>query len=325
MKLVVTIDTEEDQWGRYVVDGHTLNNISQITRLQDLFDEFAVIPTYLITYPVATDKTAVSILSEILQRERCEIGMHCHPWNTPPYGEAMTERNSMLCNLPAELQKEKLTQLHGVIVESFGSVPVSFRAGRWGYGQHAAASLHSLGYKVDTSVLPFVDWSRQYGPNFSDSDPAPYRFHYDHILTAHPSGPMLEVPATIGFAGLTSSSFEKANRVHHILTRPPYNRLRAAGMLHRCGVLQKIWLSPENSTGNEMITLAKSMIRKGAQVLNLFFHSPTLQPGLTPFVRNEADRLEFMGRIKIFLRFAADAGFEPIALGSTPSVVCRPV
>ncbi|THJ19414.1 MAG: hypothetical protein CAF45_016125 [Nitrospira sp. CG24E] len=324
MKLVVTIDTEEDQWGRYAVDGHTLNNISQIARLQELFDEFAVIPTYLITYPVATDKTSVSSFSEILQSGRCEIGMHCHPWNTPPYGEAMTERNSMLCNLSAELQKEKLTQLHGAIVESFGIAPVSFRAGRWGYGKHAAASLHALGYKVDTSVLPFVDWSSQYGPNFSDADPAPYRFHYDDILSVRSSGPMLEVPATIGFAGLTSSSFEKANRVHHLLTRPPYNLLRAAGVLHRCGVLQKIWLSPENSTGDEMITLARSMAQKGAQVLNLFFHSPTLQPGLTPFVRNESDKREFMERIRMFLRFAVDAGFESIALGSAPSVVCRP-
>lgn len=324
MNLVVTIDTEEDQWGRYVVDGHTLHNISQITRLQDLFDEFGVIPTYLITYPVATDTTAVSILSEILQKGRCEIGTHCHPWNTPPYREELTERNSMLCNLPAELQKAKLVHLHETIVQSFGIAPITFRAGRWGYGQHAAASLHSLGYKVDTSVLPFVDWSSQYGPNFSDADPAPYRFHYDDILSVHPSGPMLEVPATIGFAGLTSSSFETANRVHHTLTRPPYSLIRAAGVLHRCGVLQKIWLSPENSTGDEMIALARSMMQRGAQVLNLFFHSPTLQPGLTPFVRNESDAEEFMERIKTFLRFAADAGVEPIALGSTPRVVCRP-
>jgi hypothetical protein len=324
MNLVVTIDTEEDQWGRYVAGGHTLHNISQITRLQDLFDEFGVIPTYLVTYPVATDKTAVSILSGILQRGRCEIGTHCHPWNTPPYREELTERNSMLCNLPAELQKEKLMHLHEAIVESFGNTPITFRAGRWGYGQHAAASLHSLGYKVDSSVLPFVDWSRQYGPNFSDADPAPYRFHYDDILSAHPSGSMLEVPATIGFAGLTSSSFETANRVHHALTRPPYSLIRAAGVLHRCGVLQKIWLSPENSTGDEMITLARSMMQRGAEVLNLFFHSPTLQPGLTPFVRNESETREFMARIKMFLRFTADAGVEPIALGSTPSVVCRP-
>lgn len=324
MKLVVTIDTEEDQWGRYVAGDHTLNNISQITRLQSLFDEFAVIPTYLITYPVATDKTAVSLLNGILQKGRCEIGTHCHPWNTPPYREEMTERNSMLCNLPADLQKEKLARLHEAIVESFGGAPITFRAGRWGYGKHIAASLHSLGYKVDTSVLPFVDWSRQYGPNFSEANSVPYRFHHDHIFTAHPSGPMLEVPATVGFAGLASASFERANKVHHFLTRPPCNLIRAAGLLHRVGILQKIWLSPENSTGEEMITLARSMMQRGAQVLNLFFHSPTLQPGLTPFVRNESDTREFMERIKVFLRFAADAGIEPIALGRTPGVVCRP-
>lgn len=42
MKLVVTIDTEEDTWGKYLPDGYTLENIRRIPALQDLFDEFSV-------------------------------------------------------------------------------------------------------------------------------------------------------------------------------------------------------------------------------------------------------------------------------------------
>jgi hypothetical protein len=317
MKLVVTIDTEEDDWGRYAHSGHTVHNISLLPGLQRMFDEFEVIPTYLVTYAVATDPHAVSILKSICERGRCEIGMHCHPWNTPPYQEQTTAKNSMICNLPADLQKEKLVCLHEAITESLEVSPVTFRAGRWGYGQHVAEGLYSLGYKVDTSILPFVDWSKEYGPDFSEARSAPYRFHYNDIHAALADGPLLEVPATVGFVGLAGKNFERANRLHRLLRILPYRMSGEVGLLHHLGVVQKIWLSPENSTGREMIALAKTMMRKGAPILNLFFHSPTVQPGLTPFVRNQSDVREFLGRLRMFLRFSADAGIEPVGLSRT--------
>jgi hypothetical protein len=40
----------------------------------------------------------------------------------------------MLCNLAAELQYRKIRTLHELIGTRFGVRPVSFRAGRWGYG-----------------------------------------------------------------------------------------------------------------------------------------------------------------------------------------------
>jgi hypothetical protein len=61
------------------------------------------------------------------------------------------------------------------------------------------------------------------------------------------------------------------------------------------------------------------MIRKGVPILNLFFLSPALQPGLTPYVRNESDSRNFIGRLRVFMRFVAEVGIEPIALGSTPN------
>ena len=317
MKLVVTIDTEEDDWGCYERMGATVENIQQIPILQDIFDEFEVVPTYLVTYPVVNESRAVSILKSILERGRCEIGTHCHPWNTPPYREQTTERNRMLCNLPAELQKEKLVHLHGAITKSFGVTPTTFRAVRWGYGKHVAEGLHSLGYAVDTSVLPFVDWTNQYGPDYSEAVPTPYRFRCDDIKTSFPNGPLLEVPATVGFAGFTGTNFERANRLYRLLTIPPYSMSRAVGLLHHLGVMQKIWLSPENSTGREMIALAKAMMKKGAPILNLFFHSPTVLPGLTPFVRNQSDVRGFLDRLRMFLRFSTDAGIEPVGLSRT--------
>ncbi len=65
MHLTITIDTEEDEWGIYRQAGHTVENIKQIPRLQELFDAYCVKPTYLISYPVATDISSIQVLRKI--------------------------------------------------------------------------------------------------------------------------------------------------------------------------------------------------------------------------------------------------------------------
>ena len=70
MKLVVTVDVEEDQWGVTLPRDATAQNVCRLPTLQRLFHEFGSIPTYLLTYPVVSDPRAVSILREILD----EIG-----------------------------------------------------------------------------------------------------------------------------------------------------------------------------------------------------------------------------------------------------------
>lgn len=83
MKLIITIDTEEDNWSRYSATDNPVENIERIVPLQQLFDEFGVRPTYLVDYPVATNPKSVSVFKRILEEGKYEIGMHCHPWNTP--------------------------------------------------------------------------------------------------------------------------------------------------------------------------------------------------------------------------------------------------
>ena len=318
MKLVITIDTEEDNWGNYTPKNYTLENINQIPKLQELFDAFDALPTYLITYSVATDARAISILRPISEKGRCEIGMHCHPWHTPPFEEENTEENSMLCNLPGDLQFRKIERLHGTIIKSFGITPTSFRAGRWGYSRDLAMALDKLGYKVDSSILSLIDWTRFYGPDFSNVFPEPYWFHPEAIFRPDTMGKLLEVPATIGF---TQSNFQFSNELFNFLKRDPFHRLRLVGVLDKLGLLNKIWLSPEQSRADEMIALTKAFIKRKAPLINLFFHSPTLQPGLTPYVRSEADQREFMAKLKTFLAFAKEAGIESIRLSDAVAVV----
>ena len=311
MKLIITIDTEEDNWGDFAASRYTLANIERIPVLQELFDHFAVKPTYLITYPVATDERAASLLRAISQAGRCEIGTHCHPWNTPPFQGRADGRNSMLCNLPEDLQYAKMKFLHETIREQFGVTPLSFRSGRFGYNNAVAKNLRRLGYEIDTSITPYTDWSTFHGPDFTHVSPRPFRFSSDNALQECASGDLIEVPTTIGFL---QRDFVRSNLIFKAVTRRPLNKLRLAGILNRLGLVNRAWLSPELSNSRTMIRLAQTMMRNGYRVLNMMFHSPSLQAGLTPFTRTKADEKQLFQHLREFLIFARDAGIEPIRL-----------
>lgn len=320
MKLIVTIDTEEDNWGDYRPDGHTLQNIEHIPGLQQLFDQFAVRPTYLISYPVADDDRAVSLLKGILERGGCEIGSHCHAWNTPPFEEERNAKNSMLCNLPAPLQYQKIRTLHDVIHRRFGVVPTSFRSGRWGYGPEVARALYALGYKVDSSVTPYYSWRESDGPDYSEIGPKPYLFSPEHPYTALDSGEkgLVEIPVTVGYL---QNDFDRSNRILKAVNRKPMKRFPFEGILYKLGWVNRIWLCPEFFEGPKMIDLARSMMRKGYPILNFFFHSPTLCAGLSPYSRTPEEERRFLERIRVFLSFAREAGIESATLSEAADMI----
>ena len=309
MKLIVTIDTEEDNWNRYSATDNPVENIQRIPALQQLFDEFNVLPTYLVTYPVATNPKSVAILKRILENGKCEIGMHCHPWNTPPFNEndVIRNQNTMLCNLPEPLVQEKLYVLNDVICKNFGIMPVSFRAGRWGFGPGVAHSLCQLGYRVDSSVTPFVNWEYCHGPDFSSFGPELFRFGPEGLSNKNKRGPLLQVPATVGFLQanyhfcryLMKATDNKLSKIFHL-----------RGVLNRIGLLNQVWLSPEMTDDNSMIRLASRMHTKKYLCINMSFHSTTLIEGLNPFVKSIDEKHDFLKKIKKFLTFIRGSGWK---------------
>lgn len=311
MNLIITIDTEEDNWARYSTTDNPVENIEKIVQLQALFDRFGIKPTYLVTYPVATNPRSVAILKAILDEGKCEIGTHCHPWNTPPFEEEISERNSMLCNLPEDLVCRKLESLHNVISENFGISPVSFRAGRWGFGTSVTRPLASMGYLVDTSVSPFVDWSAYHGPDFSDYPLSPYRFDLDDIFTPRADGVLLEIPATVGFL---QGDFARCQRWTRACDKNNAKKLHLKGILRRVGLLEKAWLSPEQSNAKIMIRLAQRIEEIKLPCLNMSFHSTTLVAGLSPFVRDQEDEMIFLQNIEKLLVHASKSNWTTVLL-----------
>lgn len=312
VKFFITIDTEEDGWGRFETSGHSVENVKQLPYIQEIFDRYEAFPTYLVTYSVIKDDRARQLLLDIFSRNRCEIGTHCHPWNTPPFKEELNERNSMLSNLPYDLVAQKIKTLHREIIESFRVIPRCFRAGRFGFNSNVAKIIHDLGYLVDTSVTPFIDWDIYEGPDYQEAPQNIYRFNPEAVLTARSDGCLLEIPVTIGFL---QNNFALRYRMMKLMSNSIVRNLHLMGILDRLKFLNFRWLSPEVSSGKDMVALVKTCLHQHCSHLCMMFHSTSLLPGESSFVRTQSDLESFLGSIIQILQFAANEGlvFSPLS------------
>src|SRR3546814_11330405 len=60
-------------------------------------------------------------------------------------------------------------------------------------------------------------------------------------------------------------------------------------------MLTRVALTPEGIPARDAIEAIDRMLDDGIRVLNLSFHSPSLEPGYTPYVRDAADLRAFYG------------------------------
>jgi len=285
MLLIVSIDTEEDNW-HPCRDGVTVENIRELPRLDALFQRLGVRATYFTTYQVAIRDWAAAILRE-LHGAGAELGAHLHPWNTPPLDEPFAPRNTMLKNLPAALQLAKLEQLTLTLREALGGRPVAFRAGRYGLGPDTVTALIRCGYRVDSSVTPFVSWEDyDDGPTFIGAPLDSYRLAGGaDVRVPQPDGPLVELPMSIGYSRPPSTMWVG---LHRALSTPALRPLHLRGIASRAGIVKRISLSPETDSVRDMLTLSRRLIDAGLRHLHLFFHSPSLRPGLSPFAPDGA-------------------------------------
>lgn len=312
--LLVTVDTEEEGlWGgNYRPTGNTVENIAGVPRFQTVCDRHGVRPVYLVTAPVVDDDSAAAILQEIHGQGRCEIGAHLHPWCTPPLEDPVGRAYSFMCNLPVDLQRRKLAWLTERIAARFGQRPVSFRAGRYGLDMAGAQVLAELGYTVDSSVIPFSDFSNERGPNFSDAPFAPYYLQGSDLCQAHGSGMLLEVPVCIGF---NRTNFTSAWRLRRAAMRAPWRQLKAVGIVDRLGLAKRIKFSPEQASAAEMIQLVDAALAQNVPTLVMLLHSSSLVPGLSPYVPNAPRLDQFLADLDRTLEYCVTTrGLAPATL-----------
>ena len=296
--MIVSIDTEEDNW--YRTRQVTCENIRELLRQEAFFDRLGVRPTYFTTYQVARHGWAARVIQEVAASDRAEVAAHLHPWNTPPLTEACTPRHSMLKNLPAELQHAKLRALTLELEQVFGAAPTSFRAGRYGVGRETVAALLDCGYRVDSSVTPFVSWEEfDDGPSFVGAPLDVYRLAPGREVTEPAEdGPLTEVPLSCGFS---RTPFTRWQRVRGALDRPSLRRFHLLGIAARAGICKRIVLSPELASARDLLTLSRRLLEQGVRHLHLSWHSPSLKPGLSPFTSSHADVDRLFGTVETYL------------------------
>lgn len=266
--------------------------VRAVHRVQALFEQYKIIPLYVVDYPVVSQPNGYRPLQEIYSDGRCLMGAHLHPWVNPPFEEAVTPKNSFPGNLPRELEVAKLKILGDCIGERFGVKPVMYKAGRYGIGEHTASILEELNYDIDLSVCPLMDYSQEGGPDFTCNTAWPYWFGTDRRL--------LELPLTIGFSGLLRRC---GSVLHRVASSPVLRPLHAVGAFARLRLADRIWLSPEGYSSAEHQRLARALFKDGLRIFSFTFHSPSLEPGHTPYVQSAADLDQFLSRCRIFFDF----------------------
>lgn len=275
-RALLTVDTEEEfDWdGPFTLDRHGLEHVPRLAGFQEFCEGLGVVPVYLVDWPIATSPVAAEILGPAVREGRAEVGVQLHPWVNPPHGEAIGPRNSYAGNLPPALEREKLLRLRDKIEETFGKPPLIYRAGRYGLGPHTAEVLLEAGIAIDTSVRAKFDYSAGHGPDYRRHPLEPYWADPDHRL--------LELPLTTIWNGMLR---RQGDWLYPRLDGLP----RVRGALARAGLLERIALTPEGVSMDEAMRGIDIALDDGAPLLVLSFHSPSLAPGHTPYVRDDGD------------------------------------
>ncbi|MBC9180286.1 glycosyltransferase [Pseudoroseomonas ludipueritiae] len=294
--LLTTVDAEEafdwsDAFSRTAADVSSMRSQHLAHRV---FSRHGVVPLYMADYPVVAQDIGCGPLRELLQDGLCDIGAQMHPWVTPPFAEDVCERNSYAGNLPVSLELAKARHLTEVISEKLGITPRIYRTGRYGFGPRTADILKSLGYVADSSLAPcWPTPARHDDPAAWASAPGPYWVDKDQTL--------MEIPVSAALVGHLAGWREE--QLACFAFHPRRRHRRVAGALSRLGLLERIRLTPEGMTVPEAKRLVRHMLAHGHRVFTLTYHSPSLEPGNTPYVRDLAQRDRFLDWLDEFYTF----------------------
>ncbi|WAT18707.1 polysaccharide deacetylase family protein [Aurantiacibacter sp. MUD11] len=309
-RFLLTIDTEEDfDWEQPLSrDSHGTQHVPRLQKFQEFCENEGVVPVYLVDWPIATSRRAAEILKEPLAGGHAEIGVQLHPWVNPPFNEEVTQANSFAGNLPPDLEEAKLAALRDAIETNFGVAPLIYRAGRYGVGANTAGILQRHGIAVDTSVRPLFDYSSAGGPDFRQHPLAPYWVNAEKTL--------LELPLTSTFWGMLR---RQGNFIYPRMWRMPQMR----GILAKLGLLERVPLTPEGVSVEEAIRGIDMALDDGLPMLVLSFHSPSLRPGSTPYVRDEDDLDELYDWWRRIFAYLHQRGVKASSVKDVMSSVVR--
>jgi hypothetical protein len=295
--LSIVIDTEEEfDWGQPLArTNRRVRNLLCQEPAQRVFDAHGAVATYVIDHAVTEDLAAAAVMRRYRETGRAVVGAHLHPWLAPPTSEPLSPATSYAGNLPAELERAKLAHLTRAVDRAVGTPPRIYKAGRYGFGPATGGILADLGYKVDTSMVAHSRFTSDGGPDYTALDPSP------RWLAGQPD--LLELPTTAGFTGVARGM---GSRTFDRVDGPWGRRLKVAGMLARGGILDRIRLTPEGTTLDEMRRLTDTLLDDGCRAFCLAYHSSSLLPGGSPYAKTSLDVDELVARLAGYCAYFLD-------------------
>lgn len=298
-RFTVFVDTEEEfDWNAPLSrDGHGVSAIAAVPDAHRRFADRGVPLTYMIDYPVAADAHAVDILRGVLADDQSAVGAQLHGWVTPPFREALTPANSFVGNLSEALELAKIDVLTDALAAAFGARPLAFRAGRYGVGPNTLRLLAERGYALDSSMRSRYGYAADGGPDFAAIGNAAFR--RDGVV---------ELPLTTIHTGLLRGA---GARLYSALGQVP----RGRGLFAHARLLSRVALTPEDMPLPDAREAVAVAVGEGLRLLNFSFHSPSLVPGHTPYVRDEADLAAFRHWWDVVLGDLARLGVRSATLG----------
>lgn len=307
-RLLAVVHTEEEfDWtAPFSRAARATTHLAELDRAQAIFDRYGLKPLYVVDDPVARDPAGVAKLAAWRDAGRAVIGAHLHPWVSPPFEEPLGPFWSYPGNLPAALEEAKLARLTALIEAAFGERPRHYVAGRYGFGPNTAAILERLGIAVDLSPSPGFDFTADGGPDYGALGLAPRRL-----------GALLQIPHTSAQVGALAGG--PLGRRLARLGGPVGRGLRAATA--RARLRRRLRLSPEGAELAALRALTRHALADGQPFLVLSFHSPSIVPGFTPYVRTRGDLERFLATLERYIAWALgtariEAG-DPAELAAT--------
>jgi len=270
--FIITIDTEGDNLWEYK-QGETIHtrNARYIPRFQELCEKYNFKPVYLTNYEMANDEFFVDFAKKKLNKNKCEIGIHLHAWNSPPlydlgYSGAGCG-SPYLIEYPIPVMRQKFDALFNLLTEKLQCKPVSHRSGRWAMNQDYFDILIDYGIKIDCSVTPHISWKSSKGFSTGGSD---YRHSAEEpYLIQHSSraDTITEIPVTI-----RKFRFFAANA--------------GIASIAKSTLLGKtVWLRPNGNNLSEMLLLIDRIQKSESGYIMFMLHSSELMPAGSPLFR----------------------------------------
>jgi hypothetical protein len=290
-RLLMTVDTEEAfDWSALDAPDAEIAPPHDLAPFQALCEKWGVKPLYFITMPLLQSNAVVAFFRDLMVRGVADVGLHQHHWTTTDDTAFGGEYYSWQCNLPPDVEDEKLTALADAFEKAFGFRAISHRAGRYGVSPRSYLSLENVGVRYDFSPSPAFDFSSAGGPSFLAMSNLPF-------LVDTLNGGIFVTPV---------SGARAINRTPIFLPQP-----KTAGFARRPlrlsdGLTSPLRLTCEQARLRELKALTRRLLADQTPVLTFSFHSTTLTPGANPYAPDAAAVAQSLTLIDDYLRYFHD-------------------